>query len=675
MIENKLLDLDFRPGIHDEDINFNFRLVEDWIERERLRIGGWGVVEGFDLTKDLPHWAINISQGTLINKQGEEVIMEAHTEIVGPPVFQKYRETVTVSEAGLLTLKFPCYSDAQKHQIQYSLPQWTEKPGRDEFSLTEHETGNPVEYISIVENHVLVSAVDYAGVQIDVNYLYSNDRIDAIFAAQDGSQYLYQKGIISTSPSSPDIAQYEKDYFLLGFAYWHVGLTVDVELLSVGRYLRRVYVDKNNVLWLNGKIYKEGKFIYFVEPEHPEENDIWYDEETNTLYIWREKDGVWGWVPINDQSARPVRNIYIFTEEKNPADLQTFLFDTKTQTDMLFMPGTDALDIYVDNAPLMADQFTEVIQKGRYDYEDLGIGFKLVEPLDRATSVQVVVTRAVRETPQRETFQRMSIFTQENYQPYNGTTRVFHTGLVPESEKSVMYEIGQQQLEVWVNGIRLRRNVDFFEALPDGTQAKTEDTGKLSDTFILSPDYPLTVGDIVTYKVTRHMWAYENLQKVIDTIESDVAYVKKAVGTLPEGAESLQAELDILSENTEKRLDALDAKVQELQDSLPDMSQYVKKTDVLPLSSLGSDVTSKLYGQTITVGPSTAGAATALPGLSGTDYLTVFYVTTDGMNVLFKGTDYTLTTQNGATVLALSSRLVSSSASLYITGIHFGGEA
>ena len=27
MIENKLLDLDFRPGIHDEDINFNFRLI------------------------------------------------------------------------------------------------------------------------------------------------------------------------------------------------------------------------------------------------------------------------------------------------------------------------------------------------------------------------------------------------------------------------------------------------------------------------------------------------------------------------------------------------------------------------------------------------------------------------------------------------------------------------
>ena len=668
MIENKLLDLDFRPGIHDEDINFNFNLIQEWIERERLRIGGWGVVEGFDLTKDLPNWSINISKGTFINKKGEEVIMDPYVEVVGTPVYQRYRETLTVSNKGVITLKFPVYSDAIHAQVLYNLPEHKIKPLDSEFSIVEQDTNTNVPYISIVDNTILVST-DWSGHTVNVEYLYSNDRIDAIFVAQDGSGFLYQKGIISTSPSSPDISKYDNDYFLLGFAYWHINTTVDVELLNLNRYYRRIYVDPNNVLYLNGEIYKKSKFIYFIEPEKPEKDDIWYDEKTNTLYIWKEKDGVYGWIPINDQSDCPVKNGYIFTEENNPKDLQTFTF-ADDQTDLYFIPNIDALDIYIDNAPLMRDQFTEVIRKGKYEYEDVGIGFKLIEPLDRATPVQVMVTRSVRGVPQRETFQRMAIFTEENSQPYNGS-KIFHTDTVAGSSKNAQYEVGEQQLEVWINGIRLQRNTDFLELLSDGTQASDKDKGTLSNTFKISDSKTLNNGDVVTYKITRHMWSYENLQKVIDTIEEDAAYAKKAVGDIGDGKD-LKTQLDTLSTNTTNRLAAMEKSISDLSGNIPNSNNFVLKTDKISLNQINDDVKSKLFANAFYNSPVAASASVTIENVKTTDYFNVMYITDTKSVPLIYGTDYTLTQNNTSVVLALNNKLVSSSASLYITGIHIG---
>lgn len=668
MIENKLLDLDFRPGIHDEDINFNFNLIKEWIERERLRIGGWGIVEGFELTKDLPNWSIHIGKGTFINKKGEEIIMEPYTQVVGPPVYQKYRETLTVSDKGVITLKFPVYSDAIHAQVLYNLPEHKIKPLETELTIKEADTSDNVPYIAIVDNTILVSQ-EWAGYTVNVNYLYSNDRIDAIFVAQDGSGFLYQKGIISTSPSSPDIKEYENDYFLLGFAYWHIGTTVDVELLNLNRYLRRVYVDPNNVLYLNGEVYKKSKFIYFVEPENPEKDDIWYDEKTNTLYIWREKDGVYGWIPINDQSDCPIKNGYIFTEEKNPKDLQTFLF-SNNQTDLYFIPGIDALDIYIDNAPLMKDQFTEVIRKGEHDYEDIGIGFKLIEPLDRATPVQVMVTRAVRGVPQRETFQRMAIFTEENSRPYTGS-RLFHTDTTLGTSKNAQYEVGEQQLEVWINGIRQRRNTDFYEALSNGTQATDKDKGELSDVFMLATGKSINSGDVVTYKITRHMWSYENLQKVIDKIEEDATYARKAVGEIGDGKD-LKTQVDTFETNTSNRLSDMERSIANIKKTVPDTSNFVSKSDKISLSQLDDSVTSKLFANAFYVGPVTADASITVPNTKTTDYFNVMYITDTKSVPLIYNTDYTLVQNGSSVVLALNNKLVSSAASLYISGIHIG---
>ena len=92
---NKLIDLNFAPGIKAKDINYNFDLIHDWITKERLRIGGYGLVEGFDLSANLKDFSITVSEGILINQDGEEVIIPEQTFTVGPPEYTVETELFT----------------------------------------------------------------------------------------------------------------------------------------------------------------------------------------------------------------------------------------------------------------------------------------------------------------------------------------------------------------------------------------------------------------------------------------------------------------------------------------------------------------------------------------------------------------------------------------------------
>ena len=74
----ELHNLDFTVGIRSQQINENFDLLRRWIEAERLRVGGWGLVEGFELTKDLSDFSIHVSEGTLIIQDGKEVKVDKY---------------------------------------------------------------------------------------------------------------------------------------------------------------------------------------------------------------------------------------------------------------------------------------------------------------------------------------------------------------------------------------------------------------------------------------------------------------------------------------------------------------------------------------------------------------------------------------------------------------------
>ena len=64
--------LDFVSGIKAEKINENFNTVDTWIKNERRRVGGYGLVEGFDLSADVNNFTVTIGAGIFINQAGEE---------------------------------------------------------------------------------------------------------------------------------------------------------------------------------------------------------------------------------------------------------------------------------------------------------------------------------------------------------------------------------------------------------------------------------------------------------------------------------------------------------------------------------------------------------------------------------------------------------------------------
>jgi hypothetical protein len=229
----------------------------------------------------------------------------------------------------------------------------------------------------------------------EIEYLYANDRIDGIFLKKDGSEFIYEIGLISTSPSQQVVEDYLKNgYYLIGFAYWHIGKEIDVEFITADKTLRPVFVDSKNRLYLNGVLYTGNKFIHFDEPEFPQENDVWFNTEEDVLYIFRpnKETKQKEWLPVNDLS-RFSREYGVFLEAENPEDLQTFLFDSKEN--LRFIPNKNQLTIIIDQVVVMRDQYEELYDEAIYDDANNGCGFKLKHPLDRPSVVEVWVDHNV----------------------------------------------------------------------------------------------------------------------------------------------------------------------------------------------------------------------------------------------------------------------------------------
>ena len=120
---DKLNVLDFSPGIRASYINENFDLIKKWIDEERLRVGGWGVVEGFHLTVDTKAFTISVSDGAIISPSGEKIYVtgEIFSELViGPPKSDPVNgEKITLDENGSGRLAFAPYSDKEKGIIRF----------------------------------------------------------------------------------------------------------------------------------------------------------------------------------------------------------------------------------------------------------------------------------------------------------------------------------------------------------------------------------------------------------------------------------------------------------------------------------------------------------------------------------------------------------------------------
>lgn len=652
MVENKLKLIDFSAGVAAQPLNYNYEIIHGWMKRERLRVGGYGLCEGFDMTYP-GNFYVNISEGVLIDYVGDEVMVAEANFNCGEPEYETITENIIVDNEGAAELRYTPYSPSRLGIIVLNPPYDTEAIRDSELIVKNSVTGEKIAITKVIGSKVYLQA-KYAGIMVKVTYKYCDDRIDAFMVDSDGT-YAVEMGINSTSPSAADVNL--GDRFLIGFAHWIVGRTIDVEFIMNERTYRRVYVDSMNRLYLNGKPYKEAKWIYFEEPKNPEEWDVWYDHKSNSLMVYCYTDGAWGWRVMNDFTNVPLRTIKMWSPEECPADLQTFLFDDD-ETDLRYVPNTEAIEIIIDQQVVMADQFTELVQPGAKPYLASGIGFKLVAPLDEPTTVQCVIHHVVKNAPLRNVFQRAAIFITENFYTYStsNSTKIFKTDLP--------YAIGASQLEVFIDGKRANKDVDFVE-MRDGINIATAgDKDRTSQYFKVTK--ALTAGQVVTYKISRYVWSYDQLNEMMSEIES------KADEGL-EKCESLQTQVNNLSENAESRLEALERTVGTLQrtiDALPD--NYRKKVDKIALADCATDVKAKLVKS---VGHYSFNATTnnSIPDCDTGDYVTIVCRNPDVSFFMEEGLHYSLSYGGGNAVINLEPEWVAPDNNLDVNIIRIGG--
>lgn len=654
MTDNKLKIIDFSSGIKSTPFNQNFDVIHNWMRRERLRTGGYGIVEGFDMVHD-GEFNISIAPGILIDSDGDEIIVQEKNFDCGAPTYERLTEAdLQIGADGSIELEHAPYSPSMKRIIRKDSGHITQIFD-EELYVRQGTTRLPV--VGVTGNRVIVSD-QFAGRSVSVEYDYSADRIDAILVDESG-RYSREAGINAQSAS---VASYEPlKRFLIGFAHWHVTTDgIDVEFIVDDRTYRKVYVDGLNRLYLNGRLYREPKFIYFEEPKAPKENDVWYDHQSNALSIWSRKAGVYGWRIVNDFSDVPLRELKMWTEETCPSDRQTFRFG-EDETDLRFIPNTNALEIIVDQQVVMRDQYEEIVQEGAKDYLSAGVGFRLKAPLDRATVVQCIVHHIAKNGPMRNVFQRAAIFTTENYFCYSADNirKVFETELP--------YVIGAEQLEVFVDGRRLKRE-DITEMRDAETAATEEDRNSTTKHFAV--DIGLEDGQEVSYKISRYVWSYDQLNEMMHEIETkaDIAI---------EQCNNFLDKLENLKQNLEERINDYDERLKDISEKFRTMELYARTKDTLiTLDDLDENVRESLFKSQSQYQYNASLVGSMLYDCDRSDRVDVFCQNADGSMLLREGTEYTLDYVKGDTgtnaVIRLDNAWAKPGNTLYINVLRIG---
>ena len=656
-MQNALIDLDFTPGIKSEYINHNFNIIHDWLRRERLRTAGWGLVEGFELSADVPNGIITVGDGMMVNRDGEEVFVPGTRFVVGNMDATSVEETVVGPANGCIELLKRPYSKAQKGYFQFKGNTDKDYPVPMEFYIEDLLSGMQVPVMQIDGKKCYINAEDWKGRDLRITYFTTKDRIDSIMLYKDGT-YKYEKSIVSSSPSHVDLGDYE-NCFMIGVAYWTVDTSTSVEFFTDHRTYRKVYVDEQNRLWLNGKLYKEAQIIHMIEPEDPKPDDMWYDRNSNTLMIWQEKNGVYGWVIMNDNATIEERQTKIFYPgtPDYPVDNRSFRF-RNDEVNLHYAPGRRALEIIIDNTPVMSDQYSEYISNTTTDkkYTALGRGFDLKAPLDRATPVEVVVHHAVKAKPVRETFQRAAIFIVEGYDYYSvsNTTKVFGT----MSE----YALGDDQLEVFLDGRRLTKGVDFVEMKNAGVEATAADRNNMSRYFKLRTT--VAAGQLVTHKISKHVWSFDQLDQMIKDIEA------KSDQALLEAAQ-LRTSVTNLNNNLGTQVTNLNNRINQVEAKYGDPANYVKKTDTIQFARIPAEVKSRLVKGTISMTAS-AKSPIVISDAKVSDFFVVNYISATMNRALIKDTEFT-PVQSGSNVrIDLKPALMVTGASVNVVGVKMG---
>jgi len=684
---NRLKTISFSNGIHSQEIEENFSNLAKQIAQERLAIGGSGISQGLDLT--IKGNKLFISQGVLVDMLGEEISFDETSFILSPPKLQKKTEEVIIDSSNIIKLNGIPYSD-------YLTP--CEYIPVENLNISIHpkiNTGQIIDIVSTSKNLIYInsSATRNSNLSAIVTYYITGIRYDVIYI-DDNYTLKKIEGMTSTSPSYPEIlnARYILGYVEVNaFVKNHelpteqakkreteffnmvqnsdLPLDIDFPEISAGvfikkgvRNLRKIFTDTNGRLYIDGIPFDQFQIIHRQEPtENIQEDTFWYDTTTNILKIWKTVGGISSWQNVNDTSFIPVTEKKLWKPEDNPEDKQSFKFDLFNEQNLRFIPRTNALEVTVDNVPLMSDQFIEIIEEDDpvddSRHLNKGIGFKLIEPLNKNAHVEVKITQRINDNTSHSRFQKTTTFIHTEdivYNEIDNPTKVFYT--------EIPYLYDENQLEVFLEGKRLIKDKNYIEGsdLEDPQKIR----GSKSMAFKISSD--IINGDSISYKITTNIYSYSNLGDAFNEVINKV-------NSIEDISQSIVQETENFNIQTTSRVNNLSGLITSV---IGEHDMFLKKTDKIQYSNLPEDLNQGLITNTFYKTITKTGTLTPIEGITPTDYTTAFYIDdTNGHILLLRGIDYDITQSSDGSILLnflTNPKAIPNDSTIYISGINIG---
>lgn len=486
--------------------------------------------------------------------------------------------------------------------------------------------------------------------------------------------------------------------------------TTDVPYLYKGGQLS-VYV---NGKLLSSSQYTEGTDLsevqkrdeYIFSSEFQVLSDLTRGDKV--VYRINRTDGFMEWVTINDTSYIDIEERYIWSPElmeneaiDNEHDKQHFFFHATNNKSMLYTPDTNALQVMINQIPLHNDQFKEItmidaiasedaemikdklvkyygypeefdMEDVHEEYENIGIGFKLNAPLDEDSYVEVRVKHRVNSSPIAKRFQRSATFVAEGTETYRKFVideygnNIFND---PIFKTDGIYRYDENQLEVFLNGRRLEKDIEWCEVKQKTRSLKAVPC----DAFEILPQANIQEGDRVSYRLTTNVYSYDHVEAILNNFTTEIEDCKQIVNSTKEIIDKTKEEVDSKIEIVETQI----GQVQQITNNLD--NTYMKKNDVIGRqnidASLLTGLMSSSFNHVITVTGERTYDITNI--CSDKDFVLLFNLNDNNGNKILKrntgdNDEYMISTLNSVVTLTLLSPAIQEGHKLYLTGIKFG---
>ena len=414
-------------------------------------------------------------------------------------------------------------------------------------------------------------------------------------------------------------------------------------------------------------------------------------------YLITRYDGYAEWVGINNKSFISCQERFIWTEDylsylqfTADHDLQHFFFDSQQNRNMLFTPNNNSLEILIDNVPVHNDQFSEItiddalvgdecsyirkqlidfynyknefdIMKLNEEYENIGVGFKLGAQLDKKSVVEARVTHRVNANPIAKRFQRSATFVSENTLIYDKYIKT-DDGVIANDQIftcTTPYRYKENQLEVYLNGIRLDKDIDFIEYA-------TEDDDKGCNLFKFKILKELNDKDKVSYKIMSTVYSYDHIENLLKNFKDEISDNEQKLKNYEKRIEDMEQKIKDYTEDIREHIEILS----NIETNLD--SKYLKKDIKINKDNLAKElyegIAINIINEVLTV-PNGARKIEVTDLFSNNDLVNIYDVTSN--KILIRDIDYEIVIENTKSYLNIIDPNVSDIDQLYVSGIRF----